>query len=105
MPVGGFDPRRYSEQVATNTDFCKHDATLSFVVDCASDGIAPIRAYLDAASAHGELRYGMGLSDTALMTCLVTSAGSGLHVHFVDGGDGGYTSAAQGLRAPAAASS
>ena len=99
-PVGGFDPQRYVEQVATNTDFCKHDATLSFVVDCAEQGIAPIRAYLEACSARGELRYGMGLSDTALMTCLVTSAGEGLHVHFVDGGDGGYTLAAQGLRAP-----
>lgn len=100
-PVGGFNPKRYAEQVATNTDFCKHDATLSFVVDCAQEGIAPIRAYLDACAARGELRFGLGLSDTALMTCLVTSAGDGLHVHFVDGGDGGYTLAAQGLRAPA----
>ena len=101
-PVGGFDPQRYVEQIATNTDFCKHDATLSFVVDCAEPGIEPIRAYLDACAARGELRYGMGLSATALMTCLVTSAGDGLHVHFVDGGDGGYTLAAQGLRAPGA---
>ncbi len=103
-PVGGFDPKRYAEQVATNTDFCKHDATLSFVVDCAHEGIAPIRAYLDACSASGELRYGIGLSDTALMTCLVTSAGEGLHVHFVDGGDGGYTMAAQTMKLQAARS-
>ena len=67
-PVGGFDPRAYRREVATNTDFCKHDETLSFVVDCALDGIDPIRAYLDACVARGELRYGMGLSDTALMT-------------------------------------
>ena len=100
-PVGGFDPQRYAQEVATNTDFCKHDATLSFVVDCAQEGIEPIRTYLDECSARGELRFGLGLSDTALMTCLVTSAGEGLHVHFVDGGDGGYTLAAQGLRAPA----
>ena len=99
-PIGGFDPALYRQQVATNTDFCKHDATLSFVVDCAEEGIAPIRAYLDACAARGELRYGMGLSDTALMTCLVTSASDGLHVHFVDGGDGGYTLAAQALRVP-----
>ena len=32
----------------------------------------------------------MNVSDTALMTCLVTSETEGLHVHFVDGG--GYTS-------------
>ena len=101
-PVGGFDPRAYRREVATNTDFCKHDETLSFVVDCALEGIDPIRAYLDACVARGELRYGMGLSDTALMTCLVTSASEGLHVHFVDGGDGGYTLAAQAMKSPPA---
>lgn len=98
-PVGGFDPQRYRKEVATNTDFCKHDQTVSFVVDCAQEGIAPIREYLDACAARGELRYGMGLSDTALMTCLVSSASDGLHVHFIDGGDGGYTAAATTMKA------
>lgn len=102
-PVGGFDPRAYRAEVATNTDFCKHDETVSFVIDCALHGVGPIRDYLDACSARGELRYGMGLSDTALMTCLVTSASAGLHVHFVDGGDGGYTLAAQTMKAQAGA--
>jgi len=32
------------------------------------------------------------------MTCLVTSAANSLHVHFVDGGAGGYTSAASSLK-------
>ena len=45
------------------------------------------------------LRYGMNVSDTALMTCLVTSTNEGLHVHFVDGGGGGYTNAAKSLKA------
>lgn len=99
-PIGGFDPQKYREEVATNTDFCKHDDTLSFVIDCANDCIASIKVYLDRCSANGELRYGMGLSETALMTCLVTSASGGLHVHFVDGGDGGYTYAAKMMKAP-----
>ncbi len=34
------------------------------------------------------------------MTCLVASSEGG-HVHFVDGGDGGYTSAATQLKASA----
>ena len=97
-PVGGFDPHQYRSEVATNTDFCKHDDTLSFVIDCALECIAPIKAYLDQCSAAGQLRYGMGLSDTALMTCLVTSITGGLHVHFVDGGDGGYTYAAKMMK-------
>jgi len=36
----------------------------------------------------------------ALMTCLVTSTADSLHVHFVDGGGGGYTNAAKKLKSP-----
>lgn len=102
-PVGGFDPHRYMREVASNTDFCKHDDTVGFVIDCPERCIAPIRDYLDRQMAAGALRYGMNVSQTALMTCLVTSVGEGLHVHFVDGGDGGYTSAAKTMKALARA--
>ncbi len=98
-PVGGFDPDKYLAEVTTNTDFCKHDDTVSFVIDCPVDAIAAIRAYLDRLMAQGALRYGMNVSETALMTCLVTSPTESLHVHFVDGGDGGYTSAAKTMKA------
>ncbi len=98
-PVGGFDPKRYVNEIASNTDFCKHDETVSFVIDCPHDCIASIKAYLDRQMAEGHLRYGMNVSQTALMTCLVTNASGGLHVHFVDGGDGGYTSAARTMKA------
>lgn len=97
-PVGGFDPRQYVEEISSNTDFCKHDDTVSFVIDSPQDCIASIRNYLDRELAAGRLRYGMHVSQTALMTCLVTNASGGLHVHFVDGGDGGYTSAAKAMK-------
>ena len=58
-----------------------------------------MRAFLDDRSAKGRLRYGMSLSDHAVMTCLVVSAADGKHVHFVDGGDGGYTRAATEMKA------
>jgi hypothetical protein len=98
-PVGGFEPDKYLSEVTTNTDFCKHDDTISFVIDCPLDAVAAIKAYLDGQMAAGSLRYGMNVSETALMTCLVTSPSGGLHVHFVDGGDGGYTSAALTMKA------
>jgi hypothetical protein len=101
-PVGGFDPDRYLGEISTNTDFCKHDETVSFVIDCPLPAIEAIRTYLDQQMAQGALRYGMHVSQTALMTCLVTSPTESLHVHFVDGGDGGYTSAAKTLKAQAA---
>ena len=98
-PIGAFDPDRYRREMATNTDFCKHDETLCFVIDCALDCIDPIKEYVDRCTFGQTLRYGMDVSDTAMMTCLVTSAADSLHVHFVDGGGGGYTNAAKNLKA------
>jgi len=97
-PVGGFDPARYKAEIAQNVDFSKYDDTLSMVIDCAAARIPEIRAYLDGLADSGALSYGIHLSDTALMTCLVESATERKHVHFVDGGEGGYTQAAKELK-------
>ena len=100
-PTGGFDPQRYRQELTTNTDFCRHDETLCFVIDCALARIEAITRHVaDCAAAQG-FRFGTDVADTALMTCLVTSATEGLHVHFVDGGGGGYTNAARQLKAAA----
>jgi hypothetical protein len=97
--VGSFDPARYKAEISTNTDFCKHDRTLCVVLDCALDRVGPIRRLVAERAATEGFEWGMDLSDTALMTCLVTSASAGLHVHFVDGGGGGYTNAASRMKA------
>jgi len=102
-PVGSFDPQRYRLEIRSNTDFCRHDRTLCFVIDCALPRIDAIRAHVEACAAAQAFDWGMNVSDTALMTCLVTSESEGLHVHFVDGGSGGYTSAAKQLKAARAA--
>jgi hypothetical protein len=68
------------------------------VIDCPIERIAEIRAYLDELCDRGALSYGIHLSDTALMTCLVESATEQKHVHFIDGGEGGYTRAAKELK-------
>jgi hypothetical protein len=102
-PVGGFDPQRYREEIRSNTDFCKHDRTLCLVLDCALPRIDAICRHVEHSAAAQGFDWGMNVSDTALMTCLVTSETEGLHVHFVDGGGGGYTSAAMKLKAARAA--
>jgi Protein of unknown function (DUF3095) len=102
-PVGGFDPQRYREEIRSNTDFCKHDRTLCLVLDCALPRIDAICRHVEHSAAAQGFEWGMNVSDTALMTCLVTSETEGLHVHFVDGGGGGYTSAALKLKAARAA--
>lgn len=101
--VGGFDPVRYRDEMTRNTDFAKYDDMLAMVLDCPEDRIAAIRAHLDERSGRGELDYGMHVSDSALMTCLVESPSQYRHVHFIDGGDGGYTMAARQMKARIAA--
>jgi len=102
-PTGSFDPQRYRAEMVTNTDFCKFDETVCLVVDCPQAAIDAIRRTLDEAAASRGIRYGIHVSPTALVTCLVTSASNSLHVHFVDGGSGGYTSASSSLKRAARA--
>ncbi len=98
--LGGFDAARYVREVAAGAgDFACSDQNLYLVFDCPTDRLDTVRAYLDAGTEKGDLTYGMHVSDHAVMTCLVVSASDGQHVHFVDGGDGGYTTAATALKA------
>jgi Protein of unknown function (DUF3095) len=97
-PIGNFDPQRYRNEMITNTDFCKHDETVCLVMDCPTDAVEAIKSYLDEAPPARGIRYGMHVSQTALMTCLVMAPADSLHVHFVDGGAGGYTSASRSLK-------
>jgi hypothetical protein len=101
--AGRFNAKRYVKEVAEGAvDFARTDASLCVVFDCPQDRIDAVRAYLDAACAKGELSFGLHISDHAVMTCLVVSRDQGQHVHFVDGGDGGYTRAATELKSRAA---
>ena len=98
LRVGKFDTQRYKAEIITNTDFCRYDDGLFFVVDCATAAIPVIAKYLTQKKDAGAIRFGLHASDTALMTCFVTSTSESLHVHFVDGANGGYTRAAELLK-------
>ena len=97
--IGGFDPARYRRELLSNLiDFSRCGDAFNIVFDCPMDRIEPLRAYLQAEAAADRLRFGMHVSETALMTCLVKAADEGLHVHFADGGGGGFTRAARALK-------
>lgn len=96
--IGNFDPEKYRREVAANTDFRKFGDGLMMTVDCANDTIIRLRDMLDEATGHGIVQYGLHTQDEAMMTCVVPSALTSNHMHFVDGSGGGYTSAAQNLR-------
>ena len=97
--LGRFDPKRYRREMAVNTDFRKFDDALMMTVDCAPDAIAQLENLLEAAAAKGVVRFGLHLQDSALMTCIAPSVVASDHMHFVDGADGGYASAARQLKA------
>ena len=67
-------------------------------VDCSTETIARLREILDTAKREGILRYGLHMQDSALMTCVVPSATTSTHMHFVDGAAGGYALAARQMR-------
>lgn len=96
--MGGFDPRKYRESTALNSDHKKFDDMLRLVIDCSKDEIRQVQTFLDLWRAQGSIFYGSHLSGEALMTCYVQSMEDTGHVHFIDGSDGGYALAAKQLK-------
>ena len=92
---------RYAQGVGLNCDHVKFDGVLRAVLDLHPDQERALQALLDRLEAEGALHFGLHRSDFALMTCFVRSLEH--HVHFVDGGDGGYARAALQLKAKLAA--
>ncbi len=96
--AGAYDGASYRDQLLANTDFQRFDDMIRFVLDCRADQITAIESCLNAYHARGEIAFGLQSSDTALMTCLVFNMAEGAHLHFVDGGDGGFAYAATGMK-------
>ena len=97
--MGGFDARKYTRQLAANSDFRKFDDGLKMTLDVDAAGVARIRARLQAAAAQGVCRFGLHAQASALVTCIVPSAMGSDHMHFIDGAEGGYAQAAQAMKA------
>ncbi|SDT92982.1 DUF3095 domain-containing protein [Stappia sp. ES.058] len=101
--IGPLEPERYLDEVTRNTDFRKFDDTLRLVLDLNQSQLDALDTYLREGEADGRLVYGMHVSRSALMTCLVFSIEESRHVHFVDGSGGGFSRAASDFDVRAAA--
>jgi hypothetical protein len=101
--IGSFDPKRYREDVANNSDFRKFDDGLKMTIDIDEARFRKIEKRLEQAERAGICRFGLHRQSSALMTCIVASPVQRDHIHFVDGAAGGYAMAAAGLKAKAAA--
>lgn len=93
----GTDWQGYRRELLENTDSRKFDDTLRMVLSLTTNERDDLERLLKEASATGDIAYGWHVADHALMTCLVFNR-QGHHVHFVDGGDGGYAVAAKALK-------
>ncbi len=97
--MGGFDAREYVKDIELNADFRKFDDGLKMTVDLTGDQLNRIEALLKGAAASGMCRYGLHTQSSALMTCVVPTPMTRDHMHFVDGGAGGYAEAAKRMKA------
>jgi hypothetical protein len=87
----------YRDSVPKHSDFWKYDDTLRFVIDVTPEQKDHLLACFDGFEKDGEIVYGVHAAPEALMTCVVFDRKAD-HVHFIDGGDGGYARAAKQLK-------
>lgn len=97
--VPGLGADAYSASMRSHADFRKFDDVLRMVVDCTAEQSRRIRDMFEAMRRRGEIFYGLHESESALMTCFVYGLADGEHIHFIDGGGGGYALAAREYKA------
>ena len=95
---GFYDPVAYANSIPAHSDYRKFDDTLRLVVDCSPAEVEKMKAFLDGLRAEGRIQYGLHEASSTLITCYVQGTDPGQHIHFVDGGDGGYAMAAKQLK-------
>jgi DUF3095 family protein len=95
--IAGLDWGNYKKDVISNTDFKKFDGTLREVISGTPEQREELNAYLNNMYDKQECVYGIHVSDSALITCMINNR-DGEHYHFVDGADGGYAMAAANMK-------
>jgi len=93
----GHDARQYGRDVSNNSDFRKFDDALKLTIDTDATHRKRIEKRLQIARQDGIAKYGLHRQSSALVTCFVPAPSMRDHIHFIDGGDGGYAAAASQL--------
>ena len=94
--------RDYVEKVSLLSYTLMLDGTFNCVLSGTRAEVAALTAYLDAEEARGRLVYGIHVTHASVMSCYVVDRKS-KHVHFVDGTEGGFTTAAKMFKGKKAA--
>lgn len=91
------DGKRYLDKVSQLSDTLMIDGTINTVLEGTTSKIEAIKEYLDKLESDGKLTYGIHVTYASVMSCYVQDRKDN-HIHFVDGTEGGYTSAARILK-------
>jgi len=95
--LAGVNWGEYKSDVIDNSDCRKFDDMLRLILSGNERQRQLLTDYLEGRHQTGELCYGMQVSSSSLITCLIFQR-QGEHVHFVDGADGGYAMASIQLK-------
>lgn len=97
LKLAGLKGKNYLEEVISNADTLTLDGRINTIISGTDEQRLRFLSFLDGLESAGHLRYGHHTNGDSVMTCYIESR-QDKHVHFVDGGDGGYTSAAVELK-------
>lgn len=85
----------YMDSLCRNNDYLKLDDYLRMVIDVSNEQRVKIEERLEAYRHSHGAAWGSHFASSSLFTCMVRS--QQVHLHFVDGSDGGYTAAARDM--------
>ena len=90
------DWSRYKTDMVVNSDHRKFDNMLRIVISGNREQRLELEQFLENRFEQGKLAYGLHITDSAVITCMVFQY-QHEHIHFVDGSKGGYVNASHKL--------
>jgi len=87
------DGKKQKKRIAQLTDTLMIDGFLNTVISGTQDQVERLKATLDGLEKSNKIIYGIHITHASIMSCYIEDREE-KHIHFVDGTEGGYTSAA-----------
>ena len=89
--------KNYLYKVTQLSDSIMLDGSINTVFTGSTQQVNQLKIYLDTLEAEGIINYGIHTTHASIMSCFIQDRDR-KHIHFIDGTEGGYTSAAVGLK-------
>ncbi len=90
--------KTYLHKVSQLSNTLMIDGNINSVISGTDHGINQLLQFLEKQEKMGELTYGVHITHSSILSCYVLDRKKN-HVHFVDGTEGGYTTAAKMFKA------